>query len=214
MNPTINVNLKPCSYYGVCNVHQSGHIAECSATPILISCPIPRSVTLEVVPGECTCFHRGPKNAAPPPTWVHSVTCPARPVKVSCSISGKTWEESHLSAWETEDGIGLNTTVEAGEADARWVLVKALVLGRQAEPAETEPVASMSAKRAAVFAALADMARAEEAAFEAQERVIRAMGEPAFLPDSFHRAEPHARASASLLGRYVERIIEQVGVLP
>jgi hypothetical protein len=99
----------------------------------------------------------------------------------------------------------------------RWALVVALVAGDTEIVAHTHEQRALLARlypqRDAVFSALADMARAEKVVFDRQEEAIKAMDEPLFLPDNFMRAEPNARASASILERYVERLIERVGVL-
>lgn len=227
--PVINVNLTKCGCSGgrLNAARRAGNSnpvdplpcdAGCPGGPVLIPCPIPRAVTFGVALGECIRDPFGCRDGN------HASVCFARSVKVSCSVSGETWEESQPTTFEAANRPGLAFADDV-EADAvveivreRWALVKALVLG-QAEytiPLQrgAQPVpwaGDLLTQRDAVFSALADMARVEQAAFEAQERSIRAMGEPTFLPDNFHRAEPHARASASVLERYVERLIEQVG---
>jgi len=50
MIPTINVNLKPCA----CNAGLAA-ITTCVGAPVLIPCPIPRSVVFNAALGECDC---------------------------------------------------------------------------------------------------------------------------------------------------------------
>jgi hypothetical protein len=139
-------------------------------------------------------------------------------VKVSCSISGKTWEESEVT--DIDLVVGGDITWEQGhdaamaECCALWLLVKALVLGWNGEAVRTvavgggldlEKVDPMFQQRRTVYAALADMARAEEAHASAYSRAWGAMGE-----DSI----PSGRRSAHwVLAHYVDRLIEQVGIL-
>lgn len=230
--PTINVNLTKCSC-GEARVRAlhgaipEAHLPTCSAFPVLIPCPIQRSVTFEVALGECIC------PMGPPPrkeSWMddigHALECPARPIKVACSISG-TWEASEardamrVGAMGREYHIPTDDKIQAAVRE-RWALVKALVLGARIErdplpsfsSADSDKaVAALFAQRDAVFSALADMARAEEQVWTAQERACRTM-EATFIPDNFMNEEPHSRPSASILERYVERLIEQVGVPP
>lgn len=220
----INVNLTPCEYP---ELHAAGAFHTCRGGEVLIPCPIPRSVTFHVALGKCTCSLRHYADMAP---HQHTRNCPARPIRVTGSVWGKDWAISELSAavpdvtdaWPNERPV---TT--GGElypellriARHRWALVKALVLGHTDLSALlTGPKAvQLLTQRDAVFAALADQTRLEQAAFEAYERAMKALGEPAFYPafspDSFIRAEAARRASAGLLERYVDRLIEQVGVL-
>lgn len=208
--PTINVNI------AVCHCGPDPHCTHHNK-PLHLPCPIPRSVTF-VVLGKCACATTPGPMLLPRTVGLveeaHGRDCPARPVKVSCSISGATWEESHISAWETEDGIGLNTTEEARAADERWALVKALVL-EQDEEWRKDPRSegwNLQPQRDAVYAALADMARAEEAALKAQKMADDAFSSARYakVGDSDHRAAP---PSVNRLRRYVEHLIEQVGVL-
>lgn len=212
MIQTINVNLRPCN----CDSppHKPGgiqHLYGCASAPFLIPCPIPRSVTFFVALGECDC---------PPPlghgAYGHSPNCPARPVRVSCSISGNTWEESHPVEFEMEpSGISPNDTLRDA-CRARWALVKALVLGEDSGPwmlseawaEKWDIVAPLFAQRDAVFSVLTDMARAEEAQKAASARVTTAIyGAPRAIRLF---SEPEYQ---ELLGRYVGRLIEQVEVM-
>jgi hypothetical protein len=102
---TINVNLKPCSCSaGRLNAaRRCGTPSpvdplpcddDCPGKPILIPCPIPPRVEFKVVLGECIDAGRRPVSPIPracaPDGRGHHVRCPARPISVSCSISGKT----------------------------------------------------------------------------------------------------------------------------
>jgi hypothetical protein len=216
--PTINVNLKKCTCKRVNGRLPHIHDDACDARPVLIPCPIPRSVKFRVVLGECTCLSEeeppevgGIRTAEPG----HFSNCPARPVEVVCSISGETWAGSAVADVEhaiTDDRILGDAGMRRGGdvARDRWSLFRMLVTNTL--PAETQ--GDLVRQRDALFSALADMAREEQAAFESQERAIQALGDPTFVPDNFHRAEPHSRASACILEHWVERTIKQVGILP
>jgi hypothetical protein len=228
----VNVNLKPCN----CEPMRLGHEKKgrietvvthhdgCATSPVLIPCPIPRSVTFEVVLGECRCA--GPCSEA---FWMntkhtyngqHWSNCPARPVRVTCSVSGKTWEESEVSDAERDDRAleSLPPRVEDSTLLAasreRWALVKALVTGHGTSlvPFLTRAQAhALQAHRNTVFAALADVARVEDAAARRQECLNKLLRRrPAFVHHG--RAVLAASApSASGLAQYVADLIEQVG---
>lgn len=202
----INVNLKPCTCG--CPVFPTVHVKDCPGISVPIPCLIPRSVTFEVRLGECDCL------SSLKSIGTHTDDCRSRPIRVSGSISGKTWAESEPSDVEGPSGAPVDLITVCRD---RWALVKALVLGQwptvSAIGVLSEAIPGLVEQRDAVYAALADMARAEEAAFDAQERAVKAMGEATYMPHNFHRAEPHARASADLLARYVERLVEQAGAL-
>jgi hypothetical protein len=222
MTPTINVNLTPCD--GFCELP---YHAQCSvAFPILIPCSLQffRSVTFEVVLGECTSpvmcatFTKGAG---------HILACTnRRTIRVSCFIDGETWPETEvgeIDVHESQNPGAQDTERILAACRERWALVKALVLGAKwgTCPRDVDEiakrhlnlVATLFNQRDALYAELTDLARDEQSAFGSQERAIKAMGELSFLPDNYHRAEPIARASASILARYIERLIEQVGVL-
>lgn len=157
----------------------------------------------------CAC---GPCQAARRSGWVpgkHNAQCPARPVKVCCSISGETWEESEVEDAELGDS-GLVAGYELLSAcRERWVLVKRLVLGQwpttSAIGVLSEAIPGLVAQRDTVFAALADMARAESA-------IIQRMADV----DKVHtnRSRLAFRSVAvDELTTYIERIIEQVGTI-
>lgn len=214
MTPTINVNLQ-------CVPHEVGKIG--GGVPVLIPCPIRRSATFEVRLGNCD-------GACVPVTFPdhqHSRLCPARPIRVSCAIGGETWEESEVVAvsetvrtvTEGPNNFDAHWTV----CRERWALVKALVLGYTAwdyimSSALAVPLATinaMLAQRDAVFAALADMARAEDALSGAQMRAYDAIDSSGHIADSEHRrTQSKPRASAEAIAAYVEALIEQVGTLP
>jgi hypothetical protein len=223
MTPTINVNLNPCTCkaatpYG--NAATGTCTGSCPGAAVLIPLSLQffRSITFEVALGECseTCRQYMPNGQ-------HTANCPGRPVRVSCSISGKTWEESEPFDFGDADGHRFVTDTGVERVRERWALVKALVLGAKwgTCPRDVDEiakrhlnlVATLFNQRDALYAELTDLALDEQSAFGSQERAVKAMGEATFMPDNFHRAEPIARASASILARYVERLIEQVGVL-
>lgn len=205
MQPTVNVNLKSCS----CEPGTAKEWTECSAAPVLIPCPIPRSVTFEVQVRDC-----GHKEG-------HPITCPwpvGYVVKVSCSISGETWEESEVADVEKRGDQWLDQFEEGAAlriCRERWALVKALLLhhgevsGHTVFTPESLPLLQ---QRDAVFSALSDMARAEEAAMAAQQRVDEAFPSDRYARqgDTDHRA---VWPSVNRLARYVERLVEQVGVM-
>jgi hypothetical protein len=212
----INVNLRPCTC--IKNVKGAPCVATCPSVPILIPCPIQRSVTLEVVLGGCVCWKvQVWANGRPPcPAF-----CPARPVRVSCSISGKTWEESEVEDPEGHgtDGrlvgfvFGSHVHVACRE---RWALVKALVTGQHVglPPALAglrPDIQNLFLQRDAVCTRLASMRRHEEALY----------AEWLTLPDSVKRrcgVEPYnleceRTPAQEALECYVAGLIEQVGVL-
>lgn len=211
MTPSINVNLKTCD--SGCSSTRPGqkHYDHCAASPILIPCAIPCSVTVSVGLGECNCVYPALKN---PPVDPHRKTCPARPVRVACSISGATWAESEVTDLDVPGRIaGTNAVADVWSAcRERWRLVQMLVLGHPGTASAvgtlSDAIPALQAQRDAVYAALVGMARAEEAhraaeaaataAIYGASRVIRADTEP---------------ESQELLGRYVGRLVEQVGVL-
>jgi hypothetical protein len=217
--PTINVNRLPCN--SPCEHYTprpaSGHGENCSAKPVPVPCPIPRSVTFTVRPGGCECVINGPFR---PLGYQHGPECPARPIKVVCYISGGTWEESEVA--ETEhapvDDVphGADSWAPLRIADAcraRWALVKRVVLGvPEAEAYMKWPVGlTLYAQRDAVFSALAEQARLEEAMLAAQERTVKAIASPRLTTGP---SDLEQRPSAQAMTVFVERLIEQVGVMP
>lgn len=210
--PTINVNLTPCgppclvpSWSGT---RPLAHFENCPGAPVLIPCPIPGSFTAEVRLGECQClpgFHAGARGAAD-----HLPVCPARPVRVSCSIGGDgTWAGSEVTECsdEREDYYPQDADDLLRLARARWEIVKALVKGKYTTPDMASTPNAMTVQRDAVFGALADMARAEDAHAEAGNRAAKAIGIAGGGRDD-------GRATPQFLALYVERLVEQVRVLP
>jgi hypothetical protein len=221
--PTINVNTSATHAHpnpadpAFCDV---------DCRPVLIPCPIPRSVTFEVVSGECTCGYKEDTVAAArahtDPDGVlgnfrvrHADGCSNRTVKVSCSISGETWETSEAFDVENagrRDGLFVGVAHEPDDVlracRSRWALVKALVLGQHGCCAQHMPD-GLREQRDAVFSALTDMARAEEATCDARDAVRKERG-----MQQSRRLEPELRESAIELGDYVERLIEQIEVMP
>lgn len=211
--------------------------------PALIPCPLDpfRSVGFTMRLGECSCTipswwtqaakaHAdadrtsgrvwscacGPCAAARRNGWIpdqHNATCPARLVRVACSIGGDgTWAGSEVTDVEVPDVLKRAALVVCR---ARWAIVKAVVLGHQdISSLLTGPMAAaLLAQRDAEFSALADMVRHERGALEAQRRA-----EKAFPYHRFHRvgAGSHEgpRPSTARLAAYVEYVIEEVGKLP
>lgn len=215
--PTTNVNQKPCaSWCPVTHVFgETTHDTHCPGKPVPIPCPIPPSVTFTVRLGECgpgcTPVHTKDGSSAK----VHALDCPVRPIRVSCSISGKTWEESDAVDPEGvgEDGRLVGFTFASpvhAACGARWALVKALVLGRMRGGVLNPPLGPVElfARRDAVFAALARLTRAEEEYYEARDAALKPINGHTIM-----RPESHNRPSAHDLAAYVTSLIEQVGIL-
>lgn len=222
--PHINVNLKPsrCECPGrflAVPLREQGHRDDCPAAPVLIPCHIPRSIHLTLSPRECNCITPGK----------HWPDCHARPVKIAATIGGATWETSEVDdAYETDartgDEVFYTTAREEMVkrlARERWALVRALVLGRHCEPMAVHPTSKwpeLSSQRDAVFAALCDMARAERAAHKAFLALPMDIRKSSIVGKSCGpvAADPEqTRVSSRLiLEHYVDRLVEQVGVLP
>lgn len=213
MTPQINVNLKPCTCppgsLAVGIVHFSNR---CDATPLPIPCPIPRSVTFEVTLGDCDgreCYSQFMRLES----VSHGPSCPANPMKVSCSIDGETWAGSEVTGVEVVHPLAPPFPSLLEIARKRWALVKSLVLGHSIEGCP-ETIRNMRAQRDAVFAALADMARAEEASWSAQSRAVSLLDE--WHDDGWHlNPETHGDTlpSSKLLSAYVSHLLEQVSTL-
>ena len=148
--------------------------------------------------------------------------CPARPVKVSCSISSPdgSWEKSDVTEverhWQDPPTWGRGEKTQAlGACRARWALVKALALGQCPLLCLTErdPAYALADQRDAVYAAIADMARLEDGLFAAQARLDRAASARGFSDVTGVSSDPADRPSADFLAAYLEHLIEQVGVL-
>lgn len=225
----VNVNLRPC----VCPVGwpaaDGGHFPRlseamgCDAAPILIPCPIPRSVVFAVTLGECVCPARAIPTGAP-----HRDYCPGRPTRVVCDIGGKDWASSEVTdvdnphdpngRWGAGSGDLFRSTIAA--CRARWEVVKSVLLkGRVPNitgfgPAATETVFRLCEQHKTVFAALARLVQAEEAIHLGEasllERIPRTIAPPLWHTHSVHG---EVRPSGRWLSAYVDLLIEQVGAL-
>lgn len=228
ITPTINLNPKPCASW--CPVtHTIGettHDTHCPGKPVLVPLSLEpwRSVTLTVALGECIdareCSLRTHEGG-------HRIDCPARPIRVACSVSGNTWEESEVrSLSEFPDTITGATRDRLFEACRdRWALVKALVLGASKVSAFPEAfrmipaVSEMLVQRDAVFAALADLRRTEMAAHAALLALPMDLRKSMIIAKQCGpvAADPEGGGidlpSTKLLAVYVQRLIEQVGAL-
>lgn len=197
--PRINVNPKKCDDALTCVSSED----ECKAAPILIPCPIPRTVEFQVAL-ECPC---------------DLARCDeTRRLKVACSISGESWEDTEVEGVDGPDNWkdAIEERAALRIASERWALVKALVLGSSNFVAGVHPGAqnSMMLQRDAVFSVLADMARAEDAISTSRQRAYDAMDGSGYTADSEHmRARSTTRESVDVLAAYVEYLVEQVGVL-
>lgn len=225
----VNVNLARCDC-GEKHLRYSGgeHRVTCPGKPVLVPLPLEpwRPVTMTVRLGECTCIPlRGPLAVGLNP-WSCDPICPARPIKVTCSIRGKTWEESEVAEvdWQTrnERGDWNPSPMSHAERDAalaacrdRWALVQALVTGETPSDPFGRPVVipPLYLQRNAVFAAICEMVRHENAAALAQERALKAMDVPWIdyggCP-GHHSIMDGRRPSVVLLARYVGKMIEEV----
>jgi len=208
MNSAVNVNLKPCNcgHAAWLAGHKNGqerHSDTCASVPALIPCPVPREFACEVVLGECMCPHIHVAE--------HYASCPARPVRVSCSISG-TWEESEVWLMDDFEHAAHFHPLLAASRE-RWALVKALVTGHGTSlvPFLTRAQAhALQAHRNTVFAALARRVRSETEGDAAMGEFFAEV--PASVQvDVGHKVQP--RISEYALSRYVEHLIEQVGSL-
>lgn len=207
--PTINVNLKPCMHPHMLSTYTPDEFPN---APVLVPLPLDkwRSVTFTVRLGECIDAGRSAGSPIPracAPDGVHHERCPARPIRVSCSISGKTWEESEVDEVEVHhDGRETSPAELLRACRDRWALVKALVLNQSIGPSYTmvDGVRPLAIQRDAVYAAIADMARAD---------VTRTQAWLA-LPLELRQDPGPTSLAGEVLERYVERLIEQVGALP
>lgn len=214
----VNVNLRRCD----CGAGER-HAPNCPGEPVLLRLPLEswRSVTLMVRLGECTagCAAPGAARALKERGESHHAWCPARPIRVSCSISGKDWASSEVAEVEVEprsDGypwrqIDIDTMSQI--ARWRWALVTVLVLGFDVrEPSAPMVPTQLSSQRDAVYTALCEMARADIVACETRERINALLQRPAPSPFRQILREPEAQAPDALAA-YVERLIGQVGAL-
>lgn len=219
---TINVNLTPDSECSCLDTRSEHHRNGCSATPILLPCRPSASVTFWVALGGCDCG--GPRTTiqAGAEHRYHNPGCASRPVKVSCSISGSTWKESEVVDWECSEAVVGMTLGDFRRAlraavDARWALVKALVLGASKVSEFPEAfrmvpaVSEMLAQRNAVYAALCEIARHERGMADAWDAC------PARLQKRAHSggmpSDSDSRPSSWMMEAYIADLLEQFGVL-
>lgn len=219
----VNVNLVPCNR----DIHPGEtpeqHEARCPAKPINVPCPIPRSVTFTVRLGECDARHRPGRcfyhdfETGKDADQEHHPKCPARPISVTCFISGKTWAESDVL--DAEIPRGENGSLFTAFPDdlaplrARWALVKVLVLGynawdytmSKATAVPLSTIAAMLDQRDAVFAAIADKARAEEEDDQTTRALIKLVPNLVALDVTRGTAEDYISAVA--LKRYVSSLV-------
>lgn len=201
--PELNVNLRRCDCPTLM-MPDVPHLQTCPGTPVLIPCPIPRSVTFTVRLGECRCLNKD--RAA---DGLHADSCPARPIRVSCSSGGETWPDSKVIACDSRDLVFVPDAVSAA-CRARWEIVKALVTGRHSiDSTRGLDLAWLDAiftQRDAVLAKVATLARSEQAYAAAYSDAWLSIGQ---------RKAPNMEGltSTTILGEYVEHIIEQAGVL-
>lgn len=242
MTPTINVNLKPCSPSCLvpswAGARPIAHFDTCAAAHVLLPCPIPRSVEMMARSGECTCRARAESQSGfnylatsareAIAEGRHLNDCPGKPIRVSCSIGGDgTWAGSEVvesGVFRDQNIVGplvLPSQMVGIEATCRerWELVKALVLGNPLGRRGADSVSAgiviieLFEQRDAVFAALADMAKAEEAAVAAQKRADAAFPIDNYVkvPAPDHRSEP--RPSTVRLAAFVAHVSASVGAL-
>lgn len=219
--PTVNVNLTRTCACGAVErrANPSGHFDQCAAKPILIPCPIPPTFECTVALGMCSNTWRCVIGMGRSDGVQHGAACPARPIRVACTIGGDgTWAGSNVTDIEPATDADGDDWGDAmwRACRGRWELVKALVLNTGCPAVSCITGATwlpLARQRDAMYSALAEMARAEEAAFKAQDKAMSALQDSLFLAP-YHDELPENRPSARMLERYVERLIEQVGVLP
>lgn len=204
----VNVNLKSCD----CGHRQylAGDVGPvyCVCDRIPIPCPIPRTVEMTVRLGKCTCTTHGIVMVRER----HVSTCPARTIRVTCSIRGDSWETSEV---DPTHGLNPHGAAAMMVCRARWEVVKALVTGVHPDfdgGAWTGPTLPLFRQRDAVFAALAKMATKEQGACNAQQECDEAFPYSQYSKpgDPDHRA---ARPSVARLAAYVSHLIATVGAL-
>jgi len=179
MKPTINVNIN--ADHTTC----SGDFHAPHCAPVLIPCPIPRSV----------------------PMVVNGLT-------LSVTIGGKTWAESRVREVEVSAPHGGMADSDVAECSDRWGIVRALLRGDVLWFSSTGAEAQAK-RRDAVFDAICAMARAERTEFDSASDAARAMGiRQNVVPDPDEASQAILLPSAVFLERYVTMLIEQVGVGP
>lgn len=206
MTPTINVNLKKCPHGPNTS---STHEQTCIGRPAPIPCPIPPKVEMTVRLGECndmlSCgLHE------------HHAHCPARLIRVTCTIGGETWAESEI-VWTDvaeQECSALRTANARGHAERLvrdlWEIVKAMVTVRPVELSTRLGPGTgtrMIYERDAVFSALAKMTTLEHE-HEAARLTLPASCRPIPATGS---DTPHPSADALRL--YVSHLIAKVSSL-
>ena len=196
--PTINVNLTPnrCECPGrflAVPLREQDHRTDCPASPILIPCPIQRSVAM--------------------------VVCG---VKYAVAIGGNTWATSHVEDVDAYHDVGTAAPTQSviNECNTRWDTIRAILY---AAPEFSRPGGWFSldgrmalfASRDAVFSAVCAMARNEREQREVQDR-LRTLDLPSGdrCKDMGDMGEARDSRAALALERYVTMLIEQVGVGP
>lgn len=203
--PAVNVNIRSTHAHP-----ERANPAFCDSdcAPVLIPCPIPRSLTFTVRLGDCSGRCNGMMWQNPP---FHGADCPGRPIRVSCSILGKTWEESGVVDVDPP-GDGYPSILRA--CRERWALMKALMLGFTRVTlggVSRQQADKLFVQRDAVYAALADKARVEQADDATTRALIKAL--PSLKARDGDAATASAYLSVRALAHYVEHLVEQIGVL-
>lgn len=208
----INVNLEQCPCQSEPNPKLRCEPEECAAKPALIPCPLPRTVEFRVALGECKCTTGG-LDGLP-----HDSDCPARPISVACTIGCETWEGSEVVDAERADGPGQPNFSEPDHMRAvalcsdRWALVKTLTTGEEWDVKRA--TLPLFRQRDAVFAALCDMAQADDDTAKASAAVGALLG-PDTWPwgDRTRETAGMEAPSARALAAYVKHLIASVGSL-
>lgn len=211
----INVNLAACTFYGVCNV-RGAHIDKCPGKPVLVPLPLEpwRTVRMKVRLGECRCINKDRADDG-----LHAASCPARPIEVTCSIGGKDWPSSEATEVErsvNDDHImgDHRMGLLADACRSLWDVVRAMLTNPGLRITGWAGSVAMYETRDAVYAAICEMARHEDAHAQARQHAYDAMDASGHIADSEHvRARITPRESSVVLAAYVQRLIEQVGSL-
>lgn len=221
--PIINVNLAPCTKRCHEAFKDGGHYDNCASRPVLIPCPIQRSVVMEVRLGECIDDGREQGSAIPracAPNGPHHENCPARPIRVACDIVGETWAESEVVDVKIRprETLAMASTYDMqrilAACRARWEIVAWLVTGKRAPHERTKwsgPTLTPFEQRDTVFAALAAKVRSEREDDETTRALVKALPNLKFSDMATCTADDYLSARA--LRQYVAGLIEQVGVL-
>ncbi len=218
--PSINVNLSPCDCERSGNPWKPAfgkpHAEDCAGFQVLVPLSLEpwRSVTMTVRMGECTCGEAESHALLGGPRDQHLSACPARPIRVTCYIGGDTWDNSKPVDFEVLPSHEDPSLAVIDACRALWALVKALVLGHSDLSAFiTGPTAlELLAQRDALYASLTDMARHESGVWAGLQRAFDAFPEGRKLRAS--NRESLEAPSAIVLAGYVQRLIEQVQVMP